>query len=234
MFLNGSNQVGLSINTQTTSNGNTQQLLQQVAPQPAQTAQGTPGLIQSLDQLEQWIAGEAKVKEQCRWHRDQFPLSLYVDFSDYPTALSEKEFNMLLYKALGHWQKALPTFFQWHMLSEHNKESADITLHWQDVTTNGREYEVGHAKRTLSGKKDLKGVHLIKQVTITLITEPAIDKTLSPEGKTQRLYATLLHELGHSLGLEHSSSETDIMFHQGWQNTQLTAGDIQAVQQLYK
>jgi hypothetical protein len=85
---------------------------------------------------------------------------------------------------------------------------------------------VGHTDRKIQDR-------LILQATITLLPEPAIDQRLSIEGRKQRMYSTLLHELGHALGMEHTESERDVMHHRGWRNTHLSDNDAYQLKTLY-
>jgi predicted Zn-dependent protease len=90
----------------------------------------------------------------------------------------------------------------------------------------GREFELGHTERNVTDV-------WIRQATITLLTEPEIDRHLPPLRQKQRLYSTLLHELGHALGLEHTESKRDVMHHQGWRNLCLSLNDAHQIQALY-
>jgi predicted Zn-dependent protease len=68
---------------------------------------------------------------------------------------------------------------------------------------------------------------------ISLIENPVIDQHLSREQQVWRLRSTLLHELGHALGLEHSLCPEHVMYFRGWRNTYLSSGDALAIQKLY-
>lgn len=105
---------------------------------------------------------------------------------------------------------------------------SDIEVLWTDKTTYGRPYELGHADRRVSS------AGWIEHVTITLIKNPVIDGRISENQKHERIKATLLHEWGHALGMEHSQNPQDVMYYQGWRNTKLTHGDWQALRMLYR
>jgi predicted Zn-dependent protease len=67
-----------------------------------------------------------------------------------------------------------------------------------------------------------------------LLTEPVIDRHLLKPQIQDRLYTTALHEVGHALGLEHSTQAKDVMHHQGWRNKHLTPNDVSRLSTLYK
>ena len=74
---------------------------------------------------------------------------------------------------------------------------------------------------------------LIVSATITLIETPRIDAQLDAGQQQDRLLATLLHELGHALGLEHSPNPDDVMHHRGWRHTRLSENDRSRLRRLY-
>ena len=78
--------------------------------------------------------------------------------------------------------------------------------------TVGRPYEVGKAHNQVvmkAGAPTLVHSHITLQL------------------------ATLLHELGHALGLEHVAYEQAILYYRGWQATTPAMADVEAFKQLY-
>lgn len=188
-----------------------------------------PGL--TLQETNPWQPDDSGGKNtSVRWAANRMPLSVYIEpppnDSDWPP-----ETLLMMLKQLKQWEqaslggdgKARIQFRQHYQADE-----ADITLHWVDETALGRDNEVGHAKRSV----DHKG--LITRVAITLISNPAIDQELSPEARQKRLQATVLHEVGHALGLEHGEHAADVMHHQGWRNLFFTENDCARLQALYQ
>ncbi len=181
--------------------------------------------------------------EKVRWAKEAFPLSLYVEglTSDHPVA---DEFETLVLDSIAEWERASGQAIQIKIAD--SQDRADIEILWSDTPIEGREHEVGHAKRTvntdmvhsgysgyggLSGSRHIEGV--ITHADITLITKPVIDGELTPAQQRRRLHATILHELGHALGLNHSPAPWDAMYYQGWRNTHLSNGDIMTLRGLY-
>jgi hypothetical protein len=164
-----------------------------------------------------------------RWPKEKRILSV-----GYSPLMDKKEtilFVQLLMLACQQWQQGTQHRFvfsveQMQVSDLKQTEHYDIVLDWTEEVTIGREYEVGHAKRRLKDR-------WIQQVAIMLLTHTAIDNTLSPVQQQNRLYATLLHELGHALGLEHAMESTAVMFHRGWQQTRLTVADLRQFGMLY-
>lgn len=132
--------------------------------------------------------------------------------------------NALLESVMHEWVEA-----SGHKISfEHAQRSSEALLcfEWIDQTVMGRDYEVGHTNRRVHDNR-------ITYANISMLRSPAIDRHLTPVQKRQRLRTTLLHELGHALGIEHSNNPEDVMYYRGWQNPHLTSNDAQRIRLLY-
>jgi predicted Zn-dependent protease len=129
-----------------------------------------------------------------------------------------------LEKAMAEWESAS----QGKLRFEAAKRTQDARLHfeWIDQSVIGRDYEVGHTNRRVEGGR-------ILSAEISMMRHPIIDRHLSETQQKQRFYTTLLHELGHALGVEHSNNPEDVMYYRGWQNEHLSVQDIQRVCLLY-
>lgn len=187
-----------------------------VRPEPA-----IPGLLESLQALEEWNMQEGAGKAlTVRWRPEKMGnLAVYIN------PLPNSRWPELLWRACQEWELATAGLVRF--TRSVRPSQADIRVEWSDNAVEGRDFEVGHTHRSVQAP------HWIVQATITLLKEPLIDKTLSAEQVQQRLYTTALHEAGHALGLEHSSSSKDVMHHRGWRNRQLSANDIRQLQDLY-
>ncbi|MBY0449089.1 MAG: matrixin family metalloprotease [Cyanobacteria bacterium] len=180
-----------------------------------------------------------------RWHSQSMPLPVVLmPFpSHQPANTEDKELafhhflRQALSQALREWELASvdgvtstpPVTFK--LLPFANPDlvaEKGILITFSSQTTLGRDYEVGHTQREV----DTQG--WIHRVTITLMDNPEIDKHLdSKKAQQQRWKTTLLHEIGHALGLEHGSAEKAVMHHRGWKNQALHPEDIAAIRQLY-
>lgn len=159
-----------------------------------------------------------------RWPQEAFPLAIYI--ADNPLLASKfKVETNTLFNWANQWSSQSNNRVQFVLTT--NKEDAVIQINWTTDATKGRDYEVGHAKRNVNPQG------LIESVAITLLEQPVIDNHLSYTEQVQRLQATILHEIGHALGLEHSNNPKDNMYHRGWQNADLSVNDIRRLIQLY-
>ncbi|MCA9806633.1 MAG: matrixin family metalloprotease [Cyanobacteria bacterium HKST-UBA06] len=181
----------------------------------------------SLEALQAWHDRSQPVDDnRVRWPENALAnLALFIDWPATMDEQTKVQWQRVINRACADWQGA--GLGRINLGISSLARQSDITLQWQTQTVEGRDYEVGHAKRRVSTGGQ------ITHVTITLIETPLIDATLSTADIERRQLATLLHELGHALGLEHSQHSHDVMFHQGWRNVVLSPGDLAALKQLY-
>lgn len=182
--------------------------------------------LAALQALHQWRDMQDSPESQpCKWALDQMPLRVWIQ----PDSSKEAVSHRLLFESLRQWEAASEGLIRFRLMDAsitHQKDS-DIAIIWSDETVLGRDYEVGHAHRDVQGS-------LIRHVDITLIRNPEIDKHLGSERQRQRLIATVLHEVGHALGLEHSENSQDVMYFRGWQRSTLSNLDIRRLRDLYR
>jgi predicted Zn-dependent protease len=187
--------------------------------------------LDALAALEQWRAQEEDTrKHSARWPLAKCPLKVRIDAHPDQQAGDAINFSnaQALFGAMRQWEAATQGAIRFVLLNSpaHLADEADIIMTWDAQTTLGRDYEVGHTRREVQGKR-------LSRATITLITQPLIDGHLTPQQRKQRLYTTVLHETGHALGLEHSDYPRDVMYYRGWQRPFLSENDIQRIQSLY-
>lgn len=111
-----------------------------------------------------------------------------------------------------------------------NKGFKGIVITWKKSPTLERPNDLGHCDchvETIATKAHITHAH------IQLVQHPLIDEQLSHEQQQQRLFATLLHEIGHALGLQHLDHPNSVMYYRGWRSTVLSVADKQALGQLY-
>jgi predicted Zn-dependent protease len=182
--------------------------------------------IESLQQRQTEEAAADRLT--VRWALDRMPLSVYITPSPDWLAGERDKRTQLLFTVMRQWEAASGGLIRFRLVNSQpfDPGQADIRIVWADETTLGRDFEVGHAER------DVRGA-MIQRVTITLIQKPKIDAHLSPVKQQQRLQATILHETGHALGLEHSEQTRDVMYYRGWQQRYLSDNDSRRLQALY-
>jgi hypothetical protein len=189
-----------------------------------QSVQKNP--LAALNALGQWRSETSKIAPQSvRWSLAQMPLKVWLSLAEDTTMPT----NRLLFATLRQWEVASKGQIRFRLMDPvtERMEDADIFFQWSRETVKGRDYEVGHANREVQGQR-------IQKVTITLILEPLIDGYLTREKRRSRLLATVLHETGHALGLEHSESNQDVMYYRGWRQELLSPQDAQRLVDLYQ
>ncbi len=182
--------------------------------------------LAALGALGAWRAESTQTTAQAvRWPLEQMPLSVWLPASTDQSLPGVPS----LFAALRQWEMGTDGLIRFRLMDPNTEsvEQAHIEFCWSRETTKGRDYEVGHANREVQGSR-------IRRVTITLIQEPLIDGHLSPAQRQSRLLATVMHEVGHALGLEHSESSQDVMFYRGWRREQLSPNDLRRIKDLYQ
>lgn len=182
--------------------------------------------LAALNALSQWRGSEGNTTRQAvRWSLDEMPLSVWIDTPPNAQLPSEK----LLFATLKQWEVASEGLIRFRLMdtATEARDKAHVEFRWSRETVKGRDYEVGHANREVRGQR-------IRRVDITLIEEPLIDGHLTPEKRRTRLLATVLHETGHALGLEHSENPQDVMYYRGWQRETLSDNDMHRLRLLYQ
>jgi predicted Zn-dependent protease len=156
----------------------------------------------------------AMVPNGFRWAKRDLPLLWHAPGFD----------SALLTEVMNEWTEASQGKVQFE--AAYRVDSAKLSFEWIDHTVIGRDYEVGHTNRRVQDGQ-------IILANISMIRSPAIDRHLSPAQQNQRLRTTLLHEIGHAIGVEHSSNPIDVMYYRGWQNEHLSVNDAQRVRLMY-
>ncbi len=137
-----------------------------------------------------------------RWNPKTFPLKVYSDFSANPNY--PEYYNDQITKAFGQWAGA-SGFIAFSFIN--NPTKADIIISFKPspesgCTETGCKYVVAHTEPIIKGR-------ILKQMVITIYDKDATGSFFSDK----ELYNTVLHEIGHALGIMgHSYSTDDLMY----------------------
>lgn len=141
-------------------------------------------------------------KDIIRWNPKTFPLKVYINLADISSV--PDYYNTEIIRAFGQWQ-ASSGFITFKFMN--SPDAADIVVNFAPLPTssckeNGCKYVVAHTIPTIKN-------NILKKMTITVYDRDANGSYFSDK----ELYNTILHEVGHSLGIMgHSYSTDDLMY----------------------
>ena len=162
------------------------------------------------------VRGNAERRKQLRWHPQHTVLNVALIPEEIDTGLVEA--------CCLQWSAASNGLVRFaHSLQPHG----DIVFELVEDALPGKPNGVGYTDRTTENNRWITSAH------ISIVHTPAVAAKMDDKQKHMLLHATILHELGHALGLDHSQHKHSAMHANATTITQLSDEDTENILALY-
>lgn len=157
-----------------------------------------------------------------RWPDHCFPLKFYIaPFKWYAAQNEAYKYHQMVMDALRTWEQASNGKVKFQIVNV--LTDSQINLEWRRVDRKSLGYCYYH----FDNSARLYSAEVQIGLSDGILHAKYMDET--------EVYHTILHEIGHSLGLGHSPNKEDIMYtpHQ-YGSVNLSQGDVTSIQWLYR
>jgi len=157
-----------------------------------------------------------------RWPLNCMPVAVYIaPFRFYSAKTEAYKYRQIVKDALQTWKSATNSLVNFTIVE--NLHASQINLEWRRV----ERKSLGQCNFNYDGFGRLYSAEIQIGISDGIIHHQYMDEN--------EVYHTILHEIGHALGLGHSPFKSDIMYtpHQ-YGVTRLSKGDIETLKWLYK
>ena len=138
-----------------------------------------------------------------KWSKDQMPIPVYLKPGEGVPGF-KPSYMQLVKNSFEEWSTATGGKVKFRYVDD--PKQAEINLSWTDDPSKLDQIEPlqGGSTNCFCGDFGIEGAKIV------MLTKKPLEKTDLSEND---MHSTLLHEIGHALGLPHSGSNKDIMFH---------------------
>lgn len=166
-----------------------------------------------------YVAESLKNGRIMRW--TFMPLNVYIaPMNFYSKQGQDMKYRHMVIRALEEWQKATRGKISFKVVN--TLLESNVNIDWKRVERKA----LGHCYFSFDGANRLYGAEVAVGLTEGLVHADYMDES--------EVYHTILHEIGHAIGLGHSHNKADIMYtpHQRGVNS-ISQGDVLTVNWLY-
>ena len=166
-----------------------------------------------------YVAESLKNGRIMRW--TFMPLNIYIaPMNFYSKQGQDMKYRHMVIRALEEWQKATRGKISFKVVN--TLLESNVNIDWKRVERKA----LGYCYFSFDGANRLYGAEVAIGLTEGLVHADYMDES--------EVYHTILHEIGHAIGLGHSHNKADIMYtpHQRGINS-ISQGDVLTVNWLY-